>query len=66
MIHWTNLKGRQFLGTMGQALPPVSAVMIGSNPLSLLPKQVEGLGPWYPKAVCPPFSPNGLFCKSHF
>ena len=35
------------------------------NP-SLLPKQVEGLGPWCPKTVCPPFKPKGLFWKSHF
>ena len=45
---------------MGQALPPVSVVTIGSNPFSLLPKQVEGLDPWCPKTVCPPFLPSGL------
>jgi len=46
MIHWANLKGRQFMGTMGQALLPVLAVTNSSNPLSLLPKQAGGLGPW--------------------
>ena len=50
---------------MGQALPPVSAVTNGSNPLSLLPKQAEGLGPCCPKTVCPSNSPSGSFQKLH-
>ena len=36
MIRWANLEGRQFWYTMGKALPPVSAVTNGLNPLSLL------------------------------
>ena len=59
MIHWVNLKGRQFYGTLGQALPPVSAVTKGPNPLSLLLKQVGRLGPWCTKTVCPSNSPSG-------
>ena len=65
MIPWADLKGRQFKGTIGQALPPVSAVTNGSNPLSLLPKQAEGLGPCCPKTVCPSNSPSGSFQKLH-
>ena len=65
MIHWANLKGRQFQGNMGQALPPVSAVTNGSNPLSLLPKQAGGLGPCCPKTVCPSNSPSESFQKLH-
>ena len=60
MIHWAKMKGRQFLGTTGQALPPVSAVTREDSNLSLLPKQVGRLGLWCSKAVCPPFSPSGL------
>ena len=45
---------------MGLALPPLLVATKGSNPLSLLPKQVEGLGPWCPKTVCPSFLPSGL------
>ena len=50
---------------MGQALLPVQAVTNGSNPLSLLPKQAEGLGPCCPKTVCPSNSPSGSFQKLH-
>ena len=61
MIHWANLKGRQFWGTMGQALLPVSAVTREDSNHSLLPKQAEGLGLWCPKTVCPSNSPIGSF-----
>ena len=40
---------------MGRALLPVWAVTEGSNPLLLLPKQVGGLGPVWPKTGCPLF-----------
>ena len=56
MIHWANLLGRQFYGTMGQAFLPVSSVMNTLNPLSLLSKQVGGLSPGCPKSSCPIFS----------
>ena len=42
---------------------PVSAVTNGSNPLSLLPKQLGGIGPWFSKTVCPSNSPSGSFWK---
>ena len=48
---------------MGQALPPLPAVTIGSNPFSLLQKQAGELGPLCPKTVCPSNSPSGLFQK---
>ena len=45
------LEGSQSLGTMGQALAPVSAVTTeDSNPL-LLPKQAVGFGPGFPKTA---------------
>ena len=59
MIPWAKLEGSQSQGTIGQALLPVSAVTKGSNPLSLLPKQGEGLGLWCPRCVCPPISIDG-------
>ena len=52
------IRGQPVLGHPGQALSPASA---GLNPLSLLPKQVGGLGPGCPKTSCPPIAAIGSF-----
>ena len=62
------MEGRQFWGNVDQALSPILAVRfkLARGSLLLLPKWEEGLGPWCPKMVCPPFKPNELFWKLHF
>ena len=61
MILWPKLESSHSEGTMGQAFLPVSTVTKGSNPLLLLPKQVEGLGPWCYKTGCPLIAAMGSF-----
>ena len=61
MILWPQLEGNQSYGTLGQALPPVSAVTKGSNPLSLLPKQAGGLGQGCSRTGCPLIAAMGSF-----
>ena len=53
MIARPKLFASHSYGTLGQALPPVSAVMKSAHPLSLSQKQEERLGPGCPKTGCP-------------
>ena len=53
MIHWAKMKGRQFLGTTGQALLPVSAVMREDLNHSLLPKHAHGALKMSALQICP-------------
>ena len=39
--------------------------VLGLNPLSLLPKQAEGLGPGYPQTGCPMFLALQSFQQLH-
>jgi len=62
------MEGKQFKGTLGQALSTLLAVINHSHEAArtylLVPKLKGGLGPRCPKAVCPPFKSSGLFVKS--